>query len=208
MKKIFRHPATVRAIAAIVSGYVYFVFATSRVKVITPLPVALTHGPVVLASWHQQILMIPVMHKRNPSKLLALISSSRAGTFIQAVAKWYGIGTIEGSTRRGGSAGARMLIKAARDGNSLYITPDGSSGPACIAKEGATEVARLTRMPLIPCAAWPSRGKTFNTWDSFRFPYPFSIIRVAYGEPLQNLRPQDLSDSLNALTAHVQRTPD
>lgn len=204
LKKLFRHPVAIRALAALISGYMYLVFITSRVRVITPVPEPFRHGPVILASWHQQISMIPVLHKGNPANLFALISASRAGTFIQCVARWFGIGVVEGSSRKGGTAGARRLVKAARDNFSLYITPDGSSGPARIAKEGATEVARLTRLPLIPCAAWPSRGKTFNTWDRFRFPYPFSTIHVAYGEALQTLDPQALGDRLNALSAEVQ----
>ncbi|MBL0374458.1 lysophospholipid acyltransferase family protein [Rhizobium sp. KVB221] len=204
MKKLFHHPLTVRALAALIAGYMYLVFATSRVHVITPLPAVFLTGPVVLASWHQQILMIPVMRRSNPGRLLALISDSRAGTFIRTVAAWFGIGAVAGSPTRGGIAGARLLIKAAREGHALYITPDGSRGPACEAKEGATEIARLTRLPLIPCAAWPSRGKCFNTWDKFRFPYPFSTIRVAYGDPLEDLTPSDLSVALNKLTAQVQ----
>lgn len=204
MKKLFHHPATVRALAAFISGYIYFVFATSRVQVVTPLPVPLVKGPIVLASWHQQILMLPIMIRPSPAKLIALIAASRAGTFIRTVAIWFGIGAVEGSSRRGGIEGARMLVRAARGGYSLYITPDGSRGPACVAKEGATEIARLTRLPLIPCAAWPVRGKTFNTWDHFRFPYPFGTIRVAYGEPLQDPTSQALSEALNGLTAQVQ----
>jgi hypothetical protein len=172
--------------------------------VVTSLPGSLLKGPVVLASWHQQILMIPVMRQHNPCKLLALISSSRDGSFIQAVARWYGIGAVEGSSRRGGTAGARMLVKVARQGHSLYITPDGSHGPARVAKKGATEIARLTHLPLIPCAAWATRGKTFRSWDGFRLPYPFSTIRVAYGEPLATLSSEVLGDALNELSAQVQ----
>jgi lysophospholipid acyltransferase (LPLAT)-like uncharacterized protein len=204
MKRFFRHPAVVRFLAALIAAYAYLVFATSRVHVVTPLPASLVSGPIVLASWHQQILMLPLMCRPNPACLRALIAASRAGTFILNVADWFGIGAVLGSSRRRGMAGARMLIRAARDGCSLFITPDGSSGPACIAKEGATEIARLTRLPLIPCAAWPARGKTFNTWDRFRFPYPFGTIHVAYGEPLEALTPEDLSNELNKLTAQVQ----
>jgi lysophospholipid acyltransferase (LPLAT)-like uncharacterized protein len=204
MKKIFRHPATTRVLAALISAYMYVVFATSRVHVLTPLPTALLVGPVILASWHQQIPMVPVMHRPNLSKLLALVSGRYAGSVIQAVAKWYGVGVVEGSNRRGGTAGARRLVKAARENHSIYITPDGSSGPACIAKAGATEIARLTHLPLVPCAAWPTRGKTFDTWDRFRLPYPFTTFRVAYGEPLEILTPQGLGDALNRLTANVQ----
>jgi lysophospholipid acyltransferase (LPLAT)-like uncharacterized protein len=201
MKKFFDHPLTVRAIAALISAYVYFVFATSRVQVVTVVPAPLINGPVVLAS-----LMLPIMNHPNPSKLLALIAASRAGALIRKVAIWFGIDAVEGSRRRGGLVGTRTLIRAARSGHSLYITPDGSRGPARIAKEGATQIARLTRLPHIPSEAWPVRGKTLNTWDSFRLPYPFGTIRVAYGEPLQMLTPAELGDALDALTAHVQET--
>ena len=208
MKKLFHHPVSVRVLAALIAGYVYLVFLTSRVQVITPLPAHLTHGPVLLASWHQQILMLPLMGRSNPCKLLALITSSRLGIIISSVATWYGIGSVVGSHRRSGTAGARTLVRAARDGNSLYITPDGSRGPACVAKPGATEIARLTRLPLIPCAAWPARGRSLKTWDRFRVPYPFGTIRVAFGEPLEALTPEALSEALNSLTDQVQGISD
>jgi len=207
LKKLFHHPMFVRALAATISFYMYLVFATSRVHVVTPLPASLVSGPVLLASWHQQILMLPVMGRPSPSKMLALIAASRAGVVIRTVATWFNIGAVEGSSRRGGMEGARLLIRAARTGHTLYITPDGSRGPVCIAKDGATEIARLTCLPLIPCAAWPMRGRTLDTWDSFRFPYPFGSIRVAYDEPLQELNSKGLSDALNRLTAQVRATP-
>jgi lysophospholipid acyltransferase (LPLAT)-like uncharacterized protein len=204
MKRFFHHPATVRALSALISGYMYVVFATCRVRVITSLPEPLTSGPVVLASWHQQIPMVPVMRSRNPSRMLALIASSRAGKVIRMIAAWYGIGAVEGSSRKGGITAVRMLVKSARSGCSLYITPDGSSGPACVAKKGAAAVARLTHLPLIPCAAWPTRGKTLGTWDRFRVPYPFTTIRVAYGEPMPACSSKALGDALNTLTRKVQ----
>lgn len=204
MKRFFNHPLTIRAIAALISIYMRLVFATSRVQVVTVVPDPLIAGPVILASWHQQIPMMPIMNHPNPSKFLALVAASRAGAVIRKVAIWFGIDAAEGSRRRGGLVGTRTLIRAARNGHSLYITPDGSSGPARIAKKGATQIARLARLPLIPCAAWPVRGRTLNTWDSFRIPYPFGTIRVAYGEPLQTLTPAELGDALDALTAQVQ----
>jgi lysophospholipid acyltransferase (LPLAT)-like uncharacterized protein len=206
MKKFFNHPLTVRVIAALISAYMYFVLVTSRVQVVTVVPAPLIAGPVVLASWHQQIPMLPVMNRPSSAKLFALVAASRAGLVVRRVATWFGIEAVEGSRRRGGLVGARTLIRAARSGHSLYITPDGSRGPARIAKGGATQIARLTRLPLIPCAAWPVRGKTFNTWDRFRLPFPFGTIRVAYGEPLELLTPAELGDALDTLTAHVQET--
>lgn len=206
MKRVFHHPATVRALAFLISSYMYVVFATCRVKVITALPEPLASGAVVLASWHQQIPMVPIMRLRNPARMLALVASSRAGKVIATIAAWYSIVAVEGSSRTGGRTAVRALVKGARNGCSLYITPDGSSGPACIAKKGAAALARLTGLPLIPCAAWPTRGKTFDTWDKFRLPYPFTTIRVAYGEPIRACNSKALRDALDTLTRAVQNS--
>ena len=186
------------------SAYGWLVFVTSRVRVITPVPDDLAAGPVVIASWHQQIFMLPAISRPVRCRMLALVADSRAGHVIRAVASWFDIDTVAGSRRRGGREGARSMISAARDGHSLFITPDGSSGPRFVAKHGATKIARLAGAPLVPCAAWPLRGKTFDTWDRIRVPYPFNTILVAYGEPLQEPEPDELGDVLNALSRRVR----
>lgn len=106
LKKVFHHPATVRALAFLISSYMYVVFATCRVRVITVLPEPLASGPVVLASWHQQIPMVPIMRRRNPAQMLALVASSRAGKV------WYSIVPVEGSSRTGRRTAVRALVKA------------------------------------------------------------------------------------------------
>lgn len=204
MKKLLRHPATLHVITTLLAFYAWVVYKTVRIKYATPIPAPFTQGPVVMATWHQHIALLPAMGKPSPAKLLALMSASRDGTLIRLVAAKIGIGSSIGSSHRGAVAGARGLIQAARNGNTLFITPDGPRGPACVAKQGATEIARLTRLPLIPCAAWCTTGKTFASWDSMRLPYPFSTITVFYGQPLQTLTPQALQDALNTLTAQAK----
>lgn len=206
MKKLLRHPLTVKILAAILAAYIWLVFHTARVRIVTPVPAALAQGPVVLASWHQQVAFLPVFASMSASPLMALMSSSRDGIFIRLIAAWFGIRAAVGSSHRGAVAGARAMVQAARSGYALYITPDGPRGPSCIAKDGATEIARLTKLPLVPCAVWCSRGKTFRSWDKFLLPYPFATITIAYAEPLQNLTPQALQDILNTLTAQAQAT--
>ncbi|MGV3550969.1 lysophospholipid acyltransferase family protein [Rhizobium sp.] len=194
----------IQILASLFSAYAYLVLVTCRIQVVTALPKSLVEGPVVLASWHQQVLMLPVMGRPSRNRLLALVADSRSGTFIRTVASWFGIGTVHGSRRRGGAGGALALIDALRQGHSVFITPDGSRGPARRAKHGATEVARLTGTPLIPCAAWPVWGKTFDTWDRFRLPFPFTRIRVVYGAPLEKLESGSLTAALNAASDRAQ----
>lgn len=204
MRKILRHRIVSYSMAAMFAAYGRFVFATCRVRIVTPTPTVMTQSPVILTAWHQQIIMLPILRRPTPTKLLAMMSASRDGTLIRLVADWFGIGAAIGSSHRGAVIGARALVQAAKNGHSLFITPDGPRGPARIAKPGATEVARLTGLPLIPAAAWPARGKTFQSWDSFRIPHPFTTISVAYGEPLADLTPEALQAALNTLTAQAQ----
>ena len=204
MKKIFRHPATAYVLATLMVLYGKLVFATCRIRVVTAVPQAFAAGPVIIGLWHQQLVMLPAIRRPTRYKLLALMSGSRDGTLMRMVGQWFGIGAVVGSSHRGGMAAARTLVQAARTGHSLSITPDGPRGPAYVAKPGATEVARMAKLPLIPCAAWTTRGKTFQSWDSLRLPYPFTTISVAYGEPLKTQTPEALQAALNTLTAQAQ----
>ena len=204
MKQLLRHSSINRLVAAIMAAYGKLVFSTSRVRIITGVPPQVAAGPVIFALWHQHICAVPLLARPNPAPLLGLMSASRDGTFTRQLATWFNIGAIVGSSSKGAVTGARALVQSVRRGNSIFLTPDGPRGPANIAKQGVTEIARLTGIPVIPCACWPQSGHTFASWDKFRLPYPFGTITLAYGEPLQNLTPQALQTALNTLTAQAR----
>jgi lysophospholipid acyltransferase (LPLAT)-like uncharacterized protein len=206
MKNLLRHPLINRIFAAIMALYGKLVFATCRVQVITPVPAQVAKGPVIFALWHQHICGVPLLTRKNPAPLLGLMSASRDGTFTKQLATWFNIGAVVGSSSKGAVSGTRALVQATRKGHSIFLTPDGPRGPAFIAKQGVTEIARLTSLPVIPCAYWATSGHTFASWDSFRLPYPFSTITLAYGAPLETLTPQALQIALNTLTAQAQGT--
>lgn len=199
MKRLLRHPRVNACMAGLVAAYGHLVFATCRIRLVTPVPTEVSKGPVIFALWHQHICAVPLLARRNPAPLLGLMSASRDGTFTRALARYFKIGAVVGSSSKGAVSGARGLVVAARNGHSLFITPDGPRGPAGIAKQGVTEIARLTGQPVIPCAGWPSRGHTFGSWDSFRLPYPFTTFYLAYGAPLATLTPEALQTALHTL---------
>jgi lysophospholipid acyltransferase (LPLAT)-like uncharacterized protein len=76
------------------------------------------------------------------------------------------------------------LIRGARAGHDLALTPDGPRGPARRVKTGALAVAQLTGLPLIPMAVGASSAWRLSSWDSFLVPRPFSDVRVGYREPM------------------------
>ena len=193
--------------ARLISSYGRLVFATIRVRHATPIPAVLSQGPVLLALWHQQIFAVPLLAKPNrPYALVGLMSPSADGQLTRTIAKHYGIGAAVGSSSSQSISGARQLVALAKRGHSLFLTPDGPRGPACIAKPGASELARLTKLPLVPCAAFVKGKLIFKSWDTFWLPLPFARITLAWGEPLPpNATPADLTTALKQLNAKLAK---
>lgn len=85
------------------------------------------------------------------------------------------------------------MMRFARDGRLLGITPDGPRGPAERVKSGVVYLASRTGLPVLPLAAAAGSAHVFDSWDRFRLPYPFARIVMAYGEPLHV--PTELDDA-------------
>jgi len=94
-----------------------------------------------------------------------------------------GFFTARGSSTRGATKGLRALIRAAREGRDLALTPDGPRGPAQVLKPGALLAARLTGLPIVPMAAGASAFWRLASWDGFMIPRPFSRVELCYAAP-------------------------
>ena len=79
-----------------------------------------------------------------------LISPSRDGELIARTMDYFGLGTVRGSSRRGGRAAFRELVELGRTPFDLAITPDGPKGPRHQLKDGVVELARITGRPVVP----------------------------------------------------------
>lgn len=137
--------------------------------------------PVIFSVWHGRLLPLTFYHRdRN---ITAIISQSTDGEYIARVVEGWGYRTVRGSTSRGGSNALRALVKAARAGESLAITPDGPRGPRQRLQPGVITAAQLTGLPIIPLACGASRAWWPGGWDRFCVPKPFARVEVVYGEP-------------------------
>jgi hypothetical protein len=166
---------------------------------------------VVFVLWHGQLL--PLVHYHRNEGVVVLVSEHADGEYLTRIIERHGFGTARGSSTRGGTRGLRELVRAAREGHDLAVTPDGPRGPAHVFKPGALVAAQLTGLPVIPVAAAASSAWTFESWDRFLVPRPLSRIRIVYGEPVHVPRDADdeaidalavgLGDRLDALTARA-----
>ena len=167
--------------------------------------------PFIVCFWHGQLLlMTPFWPRRMRIKML--ISRHRDGQLIARTAARFGIGTIEGSSSKGGGARAlRMMTRALQAGECVGVTPDGPRGPRMRANAGVIHAARLAGVPIVPAAGVAARRRVLGSWDRFVVPLPFAGGVVRWGEPIAIDGSADpeaarrrVEDTLNAMTRELE----
>ncbi len=138
--------------------------------------------PVILAFWHDQLLLMVKGYRGPGSKVL--ISASQDGELIARTMGYFKIGAVRGSSSRGGRAALREMIALSREPHDLAFTPDGPKGPRHVAKSGVAQLAKVSARPVVPMAFACSNGHRFQSWDRFLFPYPWGRAVYSFGEPL------------------------
>ena len=105
---------------------------------------------VIIAFWHARQLMMPLTYRGTLAHIL--ISQHQDGEIIARVVERFGFRAVRGSSTRGGVEALRELIRLGRSGVDLVVTPDGPNGPPQVAKMGVIQLARASRLPIIPLA--------------------------------------------------------
>lgn len=103
---------------------------------------------IIIAFWHGQQLMMPLAYRGTVAYIL--ISSHRDGELIYRVVRRFGLRAVRGSSTRGGSQALRQMIRLARQGCDLVVTPDGPKGPRGRVQEGIVYLAKMTGLPIVP----------------------------------------------------------
>ncbi|MEW6683066.1 MAG: DUF374 domain-containing protein [Nitrospirota bacterium] len=127
----------------------------------------------ILAFWHgRQLMMARLPYGGRGVDIL--ISRHRDGELISRAMRSFGFASVRGSTTRGGSAALKTLIRRAREGRDLVITPDGPKGPRQIAQPGVIYLAKATGLPIFPVTFGASKKKSWRrgTGSSFRTRLP------------------------------------
>lgn len=226
IKSLGRHPAVIRFGAALLSGYLKFVHLTQRRTF-----EGLEHAQGVWADrstgclvlfWHETIPIAPPAwprwDKTKAQEIHALISRSADGEFIATVMGALGFPAIRGSRQRqnsvgdkGGAEALRHIIKWAKAGGAVAVTPDGPKGPARVMGEGPVTAARLSGVPVLLLAVASNPCIRIRSWDRTILPLPFSRAAAVYCPPVKVGRDDDLSatardwtNQLNAATARAE----
>ena len=148
--------------------------------------------PVIFALWHGRLL--PLTWRFRDHGFVPMISRSGDGEYIARIVEQWGYQPVRGSTSRGGGEALREMVRVARAGGSLVLTPDGPRGPFQQLKPGLLRAAQLTGCPIIPASAAARRASFYGRWDRFLVPHPFTSVIVAFGEPIHVPRVADTAE--------------
>lgn len=145
-------------------------------------------GGFIMAFWHQNLISA-MFAERGRRCFATMISRSRDGDAISAVAEGLGYRPVRGSSKRdgrdkGGLEARDELVDLMQAGYPGAVTVDGPVGPLYKVRSGVIDISRLAQVPVVPYYAVASRYWSFPSWDRIRMPKPFSTVHVFYGKPI------------------------
>ena len=131
-------------------------------------------GQKIYLFWHEYILF--PFFLRGHCNVAMLLSRHRDAEILSRAARHMGFELVRGSTRRGGVAAIRKLLRKSRSMH-LAITPDGPLGPRRRMALGSVFLASRLGLPIVLLGLGYDRPWRVNTWDRFAIPRPHSRAR-------------------------------
>ncbi len=164
-----------------------------RFRVDDPNNYSATERGVVTVTWHNRLMFFAVAFPGWVRReTVAVVSASRDGQYIVDFIANLGLGSLRGSSSRGGANAQRAALKAIRAKKVVSFTPDGPRGPRYRMKNGPIQLASLTGGGVIPISINASRAWSVKSWDGFQIPKPFSRVTLVLGDKIEI--PPDLDE--------------
>jgi len=140
---------------------------------------------VLLCTHHQQFFAaIRYFQKYKAYKPGLMISQSKDGALISAVANRTGWTTVRGSSSRGGGDALKgMIDHLAKHRLGAHII-DGPRGPFGKVKPGAIRLAHAEHTVIVPFYVHADRAWYAHSWDKFLLPKPFSKVILRFGDEM------------------------
>lgn len=162
------------------------------------------HVPIY-ALWHDRIFAATYFLRGRG--IVVLTSQSFDGEYIARFLTRFGMGTVRGSSSRGGVRGLIEMIRAMRAGLPAAFTVDGPRGPRYRAKSGPVMLAKKTGNPILPFIVVCEHYWQLKSWDRLQIPRPFTRARLIFAKPIYVPRDAD-AKTLDAKLCELQSTLD
>ena len=186
-KKIFKY-LEVTIVPYLLQLLVRFIYVTNKTKFHTSDKISKKDNFIV-SMWHGDLLMQPYNYQNFKPKgtVKGIISEHRDGEAIRKTVEYLGIGSLSGSSTRGGAKALIGAIKSLKNGIDIAITPDGPKGPIYNVADGIVMIAQKTNSKILPLSCVPSKYWQLSSWDKFVIPKPFGQIDFYIGDPIDVL---------------------
>jgi len=197
LKKIFRFLALI-LLPFIGSLLIRVLYRANRKKFYSPE--SLSKEPIIFACWHGELLMLPYLYTHYRKKVHAkvLISNHFDGELISRTIKYFGLGTLAGSTTRNAARVLIQSIKTLKEGYDIGITPDGPKGPRHEVSDGIIVMAQKAKAKIVLVEIKPTKKWQLNSWDKFVIPKPFGTINY-YASSEIDVNGLELEDARNLI---------
>ncbi len=139
---------------------------------------------VLLCLWHQHLYGVSWFDAFRNMHPAVMISLSADGELFARAGQYGGWETVRGSSSKGGGKALKKMIRHLRKNRLGMHILDGPRGPMGVAKAGVIQIARLSGAHIVPFEVQADRAWTFNSWDRFFLPKPFSRVTVCFKDPL------------------------
>jgi lysophospholipid acyltransferase (LPLAT)-like uncharacterized protein len=136
----------------------------------------------IYALWHETLFGVPAFRCAAP--VTALVSRSSDGELIACICAANGVGTIRGSSSRGGLDAIGEVLRVGRHSH-LLVAPDGPRGPRRQVKRGLVYLAAWTGLPIAPIGIGFERPWRVGSWDRTALPRPGSIVTCVAGPAIR-----------------------
>jgi len=138
---------------------------------------------VILAMWHGRLLTgMPHYGPRYAPHVM--ISQSRDGDRISAVAAPLGVVPVRGSSSRGGARALLQAVRLLEKGHLVGHVVDGPRGPLGEIKPGLMLLAQHSGAAIFPLyAASRHHWTAVRSWDRMEVPLPCSRVLYRLGAP-------------------------
>ncbi len=204
MLKRFRNGFVLRAVPVLIYWVLTCLFKTCRNRFY--LAQGLEKQFFIASFWHGEIAMLPFAYLRLKKKpnLYVVASQHFDGSLAAKLYECFGFMSIRGSSKRGG---VRVLVegmKHLKEGADVGLTPDGPKGPYHSIADGVVALAQKTGVGVVVCRVIFTNAFTFNTWDRFKLPKPFSKVHYYMLEPFFIPKDMGLSEAKALVAAHME----
>lgn len=142
--------------------------------------------PFFMSFWHGRLMgatFAKFYFKPKKLKAYVLISLHRDGRAVAAAMRHYGIKTVDGSSKRNGTAAGLAIMHLMKEDSLMAMAPDGRK-PGYKMTKGLVTLASESRCPIVFTAFSVKRAKIFKTWDKFMLPMPFNRGVILCSEPI------------------------